>query len=118
MLFTLMDSRKQIGVPDLEAAYEWVHYWRHSLIYIFDGERAKVEAAERAEFAETVYQAIASINGGQGCTQTEINRWFGSHISADQLSAALEKLSSTTPPRIQIEIKKGKGRPTKIYYPA
>ena len=117
MIFALMAKRNQITVPDLQAAYAWILYWKHTLIYIFDGERAKVEAEQQADFAETVYQAIASINGGDGCTQTEINKNFKGNRLTNEITPALEILLNTTPPRITVHtIKTGKrGRSPKVY---
>lgn len=118
MLFALMDKRKEIDTPDLAAAYAWLEYWKHTLIYVFDGERMKVEADHKADFAEEVYQAIASLNGGQGCTQTEIYNHFGRNKSSAELAAALEHLMTRTPPRASVQSirpnPKAK-RPTKIY---
>ena len=117
-IFAVLDCRRVIYPKDLHVGISWIEYWRQSLVYIFDGERKKVEADKDKEFAERVYEAICQINDGKGCTKTEINRFFCSHKSSSELSKAIELLLVEIPTRLKIEVKKGKGRPTKIYKPA
>ncbi len=118
-IFALLDKRKFINVADLKAALHWVEYWRHSLVYIFDGERKQVEAEVESSFADEVYQAVCKINNGKGCTRTEISHHFCRNTSAAEYTAALEKLMASVPPKVNLKRVKlpGKRNRVKTYHP-
>ena len=117
-IFAVLDCRRVVEPKDLKAGLAWIEYWRRSLVFIFVGERKRVEAEKDKEEAEEILQAIRTINDGKGCKQTEINRYFNSHKSSTDMTSALERLLSEVPPRVTMERKKGRGRPAKIYKPA
>ena len=119
VIFALLDKRQAINVGDLKAALHWVEYWRHSLVYIFDGERKQVEAEAVASFADEVFQVLCNINDGNGCSRTQISNYYSRNKPADELSAALEKLIEAVPPRAKLENVKlpGQRNRVKIYFP-
>ena len=120
-IFCLLDKRAVITEVDLDSALAWVSYCQRSLMYIYDGERRSVEAEIESEFAETVYNIIASVNNGNGCTCTDINRKLGNQKNAKNISNALDRLLNTTPPRIFLEDAPSGprgGRRKKIYWPS
>ena len=118
-IFALLDLRKIISVDDLKTAMEWVDYWRHSLVYVFDGERQKVEAEKEICFSEEVCEAVYGINKGSGCTRTELSNHFNRNKTSEELSGALQYLIETIPPKIRMDrkIPKGGSRKTKMYFP-
>lgn len=113
LCFALTDKTLAIDVQHINAAKAWIDYVTKSVRYIFESGEKEAEAAEVAETAYKIYAAI-KVRGEM--TKTEISsEVFDRHKTANEIDAALQFLLSESPPEIEIETRKGKGRPVKFY---
>lgn len=84
--YALLDQSATIDVSHLEAAIAFWEYCEQSVEFIFAG-------VSSVRFAERVKQRLRE-RGPSGISRTELNRSFSGHVSARELTAALDDLHS------------------------
>lgn len=104
MLYAVLDRSPSIRMAHLEAAIEVWRYCEDSVRHIF-GE------ATGDETVDAIHAMLKSSIAGM--TQTEINRAFGNHKTAAELTRALTLLESSG--RIACEQVKTKGAPRTVW---
>jgi hypothetical protein len=101
MLYALLDGRREVDVPHLEAAAALVRYSIASV-------RALLRTPEDAHLDRLV--AALHEAGGRGLSRTEVNQLFAGKLTAPDLDDLLQRV----PGLEAIEISTG-GRPAKRY---
>ena len=111
-IFALMDQRSVIREPDIESAMCWIQYWIQSLIYLFDGEKAKQKAGAIDSLSNRILKFITE---KKMVSQTDIYKFLQCNTSASDIQKALESLLHCTPPLIRMTVESGKTKPIKKY---
>lgn len=113
MILALTDMTATIGVHHVDAALAWVRYFTDSVKFIFASAVEEEQTAKTNDAAEAIVKFLSERGRA---TRWELSRdCFKGHASKDELDTAIDLLLTATPPRIVIEMERGKGRPTKFY---
>lgn len=102
LIYCLLDGEQCIRFEHLEAATMLWQYCQDSARFVFD-------EAKPNPLLERITNALKD----KPLTQTEISHALQRHVSAAQISAALEQLQVLG--RVECELIKGKGRPSKVW---
>ena len=98
LIYALLDGAEQIAESHLKAALALWSYAQESALYIF-GNKA----------ADPVEQKILALLESGEKTGTEVNKYFGGHVSKDRLQTVLEELAARQ--RIRLTKYNSGGRP-------
>lgn len=113
MILALTDMTATIEAHHVDAALAWVRYFTDSVKFIFASAVEEEQTAKTNDAAEAIVKFLSERGRA---TRWELSRdCFKGHASKDELDTAIDLLLTATPPRIVIEMERGKGRPTKFY---
>lgn len=113
LLFAITDKTLDIDVGHIGAAKAWIDYATESVRFIFESGEREAKASETSDTARKILEFIRA--SGE-VTKTKISTdLFKYHKTAAEINSALQFLLAESPPLIEIETKKGTGRPAKFY---
>ncbi len=109
MIFALLDKSSVIELQHIKAAFAWVDYWKHSVLYIFQTLAAKAEAERLTEDAAEVLEFIRQ---HPGCNKASVTYSFKNKLNGAQVTNSLNHLLGAAPPLIrQQQLQRSDGRP-------
>ncbi|MFK0572224.1 DUF3987 domain-containing protein [Endozoicomonas sp.] len=119
-IFALMDYSDTISAEHIQQAYKCMDYSLQSLRYILKTERQEAQQDQVVILADRIYNAIAFINDGTGCTLTEIHKYFQNKLKSSDMEKAINSLLESAPAKIE-EVthttKNKRGRKAKVFRP-
>jgi len=117
MLFALSDLQLRIDVAHIDAAMAWMRYMAASVRYVFVSTAEEAKMALSRKLSDQLFNFLRARGTA---TRSEINTdCFGGRVPKTQMDAAIERLLTSTPPKICMQLlnrpQEAPGTPTRVY---